>query len=164
MKKARQIFNEAYDQWADGIWRHILFRVYSNSRAEELMQEAFLKFWEYLEKGNQIKNPRALLYHIADHLIIDEKRKKQTESLDRMMEEEGFEISVSGDREIEVKATYSQVMEHLKTLSEEEQHIFMLRYVDDLDPHEIAEKKGRTANSVSVAINRIAKKIRSKFK
>lgn len=163
MNEARRIFEDAYDRWADDIWRHILFRIFSNGRAEELTQEAFLKFWEYLEKGETVQNPRALLYRIADHLIIDEKRKRRPESLDRMMEEQDFEVSYAGEKAIEAGALCSQIFEHVKTLGEEERRLFLLRYVDDLDPREIAAADERTPGSVSVALNRILKKIRMKF-
>lgn len=44
----RQKFLAAYDAYADAIYRHCYFRVFIRGRAEELMQETFMKTWEYL--------------------------------------------------------------------------------------------------------------------
>lgn len=58
-------FLAAYDEWADAIYRHCFFRVYSKERAEELVQDTFMKTWQYLEKGNEVENLKAFLYKVA---------------------------------------------------------------------------------------------------
>jgi len=163
MGKHRDFFIKTYREHSEAIYRHLLFRIFSAERAEELMQEAFLKFWEYLEGGNEIRNARALLYRMADHLIIDEKRKRSAESLDKMMEDDGFDPEYPGHIEIELAALYKEALRELRTLRDEEQKIFVMRYLDDLDPKEIAEITGTTANTVSVTLNRIIKKLREKL-
>ncbi len=127
------------------------------------MQEVFLKFWQYLEGGKEIKNAQGLLYRIADHSIIDEKRKRSAESLEALVEEKEFDPSSAEHSDIETKVLYNEAIGELKTLREEERDIFVLRYVDDLDPKEIAELRGTTANTVSVQLNRITAKLKAKL-
>lgn len=127
------------------------------------MQEVFLKFWQYLEGGKEIKNAQGLLYRIADHSIIDEKRKRSAESLEALVEEKEFDLSSAEHKDIETKVLYNEAIGELKTLREEERDIFVLRYVDDLDPKEIAELRGTTANTVSVQLNRITAKLKAKL-
>ena len=79
-------FLKAYDAYSESIYRHCFFRVWRKGRAEELLQETFLRLWTYLIKGNKVENIRALLYKIANNLIIDESRKKKEESLDQILE------------------------------------------------------------------------------
>ena len=158
MKDLQSQFIEIYETFADPIYRHCFFRVYSEGRAEELMQDTFMKYWLYLEEGNAVQNPRGLLYRIADHLIIDEKRKHTAESLDALVENIGFEPR--GADHTETKALLSETMREIAQLRDEEQKLFLMRYMDDLDPKEIAEITGTTANTVSVQLNRIKGKLK----
>mgnify|MGYP001612205851 CR=1 FL=1 len=158
MKDLQGKFVEIYETFADPIYRHCFFRVYASGRAEELMQDTFMKYWLYLKEGNVVQNPRGLLYRIADHLIIDEKRKYAAESLDTLIEETGFEPS--GTDRTEGKALLNEVMRELAQLRDEERRLFIMRYMDDLDPKEIAEITGTTANTVSVQLNRVREKLR----
>lgn len=159
----REFFAATYEAHAGKIYRHCLFRVFSPEKAEELMQDIFLKFWKYIEDGREIKNTQGLLYRIADHSIIDEKRKRSSESLEALIEEKEFDPSSAEHTEMETRVLYKEAMSELKTLREEEQDLFVLRYVDDLDPKEIAEITGTTANTVSVQLNRISAKLKAKL-
>ncbi len=163
MGKYRDFFVSAYKDNADAIYRHCLFRVFSSEKAEELMQDVFLKFWQYLEAGHEIKNAKGLLYRIADHSIIDEKRKKTTDSLEALAEGQDFDPSSAEHTNMEARALYNEAMRELKTLREDEQDLFILRYVDGFGPAEIAELKGSNANTVSVQLNRIVSKLRAKL-
>ena len=155
------MFLEAYDLHSDAIYRHFYFRVYSKQRAEDLMQETFTKLWVYMSKGNKIDNIRALLYRIATNLIIDESRKKKERELDAMLEDDQIvEPSYAGHKEIESQAVISSIKERMQDLPEEERQLLTLRYFDDLDPKDIAEIMGITANNVSVKLNRAIKALK----
>lgn len=163
MDNSRDFFITVYNTHADKIYRHCLFRIFSSGKAEELMQEVFLKFWQYLEGGKEVKNAQGLLYRIADHSIIDEKRKRGAESLEALVEEKEFDPSSAEHVDMETRVLYGEAMNELKGLRGEERDIFVLRYVDDLDPKEIAELKGTSANTVSVQLNRIGAKLKAKL-
>jgi RNA polymerase sigma-70 factor (ECF subfamily) len=151
-----------YDEHSEAIYRYCFFRVYSKQRAEELMQETFLKYWKYIQEDKQIDNERALLYTIATHLVIDDKRKARTDSLDAMLEVEGSvePAAIGAERDPINSAMMREVQDELAKLSPEEQELFKLRYVDDLDPKEIASIRGTGANVISVQLNRIMHKLR----
>ena len=159
-----QEFLAAYDAYADAIYRHCFFRVFSRTKAEDLMQETFMKFWEYRQRGNAVANIRALLYKIATNLIIDASRKKKEESLDALMEDAKFpEPGYDGHIPIESGAMLREVADAICALPEDEREILTLRYIDDLDPREIAEIVGITANNASVRINRATKTLKEKL-
>jgi len=154
----KNTFIKAYDLYGDAIYRHCYFRVFSKARAEDITQEAFMKMWVYISEGNQVQNIRALLYKIATNLIIDESRKKKEEHLDALLENDQItEPSYAGHKDIETQAIVSSIMEHIKELPDDERQLLIMRYVDDLDPKEIAEILGITANNVSVKLHRAVK-------
>ena len=157
-------FLEAYDRYADAIYRHCFFRVFSKARAEELTQEAFMKAWEYLAEGKEVRHLRAFLYQIANHLLIDESRKRKEASLDALLlESNAFEPSSGGEIDMERKVLIGQVIRKFQCLDEDERMVLVMRYVDDLDPKEIAEILGMNANNVSVRINRALQKVRKEL-
>ncbi len=161
----QQQFLSAYENYSEAIYRHCFFRVYSKTRAEELVQETFMRVWQYLMQGKKVENLRAFLYRVANNLIIDESRKKKEESLEVLMEKSpAFEPSYEGNKSIEKKVLFNEVVDGMKDLPPDYKEILVLRYVNDLDPKEIAKILDTNANNVSVKINRAVKALKVKFK
>lgn len=152
-------FLQAYDQYADAIFRHCYYRVYDREKARELSQECFMKTWEYLSQGKQVDNLRAFLYRVANNLIIDHSRKKKESSLDAMMEE-GFEPAETGPDMTTITAEANQMIALLDKLDEKYRDVVRMRYLDDLSPKEIALALGESENVVSVRIHRGIKQLR----
>ena len=88
-KRREQKFLEAYEAYADDLFRHAYFRVHDRERAKDLVQETFTKTWMTLSEGATIDNLRAFFYRVLTNAIIDESRKKKAVSLDTLLEE-GF--------------------------------------------------------------------------
>jgi len=159
-KTKEQQFLEAYEHYADAIFRHCYFRLYGNhKRALDLMQETFTKTWEYRARGNEIENIRAFLYRTATNLIIDESRKKKSLSLDALSEE-GFDPPHPDTRQATREAEASELRTVLSRLDEDCSAVLIMGYVDDLSVKEIARTLGTSENATSVRIHRGIKKIR----
>ena len=77
---------ECYENHSDSLFRYCLYKTSDREKALDLTQDAFMKTWEYIEEGNQVKNLKSLLFTIANNLIIDFYRKKKTLSLDNIIE------------------------------------------------------------------------------
>lgn len=153
----------AYDEWADALYRHCFFRVYSKERAEELVQDTFMKTWVYLSQGNEVANLKAFLYKVANNLVIDNSRKKKEQSLEALMEDSNaHEPSYEGHKEIENSVMFGQVMEVMKELPDNYRELLIMRYVDDLHPREIAEVLGVKPNNISVTLNRAVAALKEK--
>ena len=163
MSAMEEQFLKAYDDYADAIFRHCYFRVFSRERARELMQETFTRTWEYAIKGKAIENIRAFLYRVANNLIIDESRKKKEISLDAL-QEKGFSPSQpQGYKRIENVLEGKYAIEKLMMLDQKYRKAVLMRYVDDLMPKEIAEILGESENVISVRIHRGMEQLRQKF-
>jgi len=157
-------FLSAYDEYSQAIYRHCFFRVYNKTRAEELVQEAYMRVWQYLSQGKEIENMRAFLYRVANNLIIDDSRKKKEESLEVLMEKSpACEPSHEGHKTMEKNLLFKEVIEGMEDLPPDYKEILTLRYVQDLDPKEIAKILNTNANNVSVKINRAVKALKVQF-
>lgn len=156
-KKAN--FLEAYDKYSEAIYRHCYFRIFNRERAKELMQEAFTRTWESISKGADILNIKAFLYRTATNLVIDESRKKKTDSLDSL-HERGFDPSSPKVETAYDSMEIEAVLKLIKQLDEKYREVVMMRYVNDLTPKEISAALGISENVVSVRIHRAIKELR----
>ncbi|HAO64499.1 TPA: hypothetical protein DCQ44_00785 [Candidatus Taylorbacteria bacterium] len=152
-EEQKQAFIALYDTLSSAIFRHCFFRLSSRERALEISQEAFLKVWEYFDKGTDIKNPTALVYRVANNLIIDEYRRKKTVSLE-VMQEGGFDVDSGDEEKMLEHIEIDKIREAIGKIPEKYQQIIALRFIEGLSPGEIGAIVNRTENSVSVQINR----------
>ncbi|MFH1348248.1 MAG: RNA polymerase sigma factor [Patescibacteria group bacterium] len=163
--KLERQFTKAYDQYADAIFRHCYFRIGDRERGMEMMQETFMKSWEYAGNGKEIKDMRAFLYRIANNLIVDQLRRKsrRTEESLETLQEKGFDIAGEDNsaRATEKVFNEKQVVEVLGKIKEPYRSAVIMRYIDELSPKQIAEAMDESVNVVSVRINRGMNTLRS---
>lgn len=160
--KLEDIFIKAYDDYSDAIFRHCYFRVFERERAKELMQETFIKTWEYLQRGKAVDNLKAFLYKVANNIIIDESRKKKAGSLEAM-QEQGFDPADDTANKLVNLMEGKELIRLVNQLDEKYRQPILMKYLDDLSIDEIAEAIGETANNVSVRIHRGLEKIKENY-
>lgn len=157
-----QDFEAAYEQYADAIFRHCYFRVFNRERGRELMQEVFMKAWEYIAKGNNIDNIRAFLYRIANNLIVDEFRKKDKREVSlEDLQEKGWEPGYDSLPEVQARLDERHILETLNRVESRYREVLVMRYIDQLSPAEIAAITNESANVISVRIHRGIKQLKS---
>lgn len=155
-----QEFIKAYDQFADAIFRHCVFRVSDREKAKDIAQGSFVRLWDYMSQGKEVDNIRALLYRIANNLIIDEYRKKKVVSLDQMRDEEGFDIGFEPMHDIESRDEYEHAQALLERLPDKYRESLVMRHIDGLSVKEIAHLTHESENVISVRIHRAIEKLK----
>lgn len=158
MNELEQKLLSAYNQYADAIFRHCYFRVSDKGKAEDIMQETFMKTWQQIVRGEDIREMRAFLYRVANNLIIDHYRKKKDESLD-LLQEDGFEPTSDDWKSIEAGVFGREITELLSRLGDSDRELIVMRYIDDLPVKEIARIIEKSENVISVRIYRALKKL-----
>ncbi len=160
MSSSSDIFDKAYTDFADAIFRHCAFRLLNRERGRELMQEAFLRLWVELEKGTDVLNMRAFLYRIANNLIIDDVRRKKEMSLDQL-QEAGWDPGEDKTEQMQDRIQFRDILEKLHRLSATDRELIVMRYIDGLTPSDMAEVLGESPNTVSVRLHRAIKELRA---
>lgn len=160
----KERFEELYDQLSEPIFRYCYFRVYDRERAKEIMQDTFMKTWEYASKENEIENVKAFLYRVAHNLSVNEvTRRKQNQSLEQMSEDVGFDPASTDHLQIEALAEVELLRKKIDTLDEKDAQILIMKYINDLSVKEIAATLKQRENSVSVRLHRATAKIRKLY-
>jgi len=162
-------FLEAFDTYADALFKHAYFRLSNRERAADLTQETFLKAWEYIREKNEIQHWKGFLYRILNNLIIDEYRKKKEESLDKLIEDDPVHadalVSQGSREEKEERLNDEFMIEKLRSLIPQlpEQHrvVLSLRYFDGFSLKEISSLLSLSENVVSVRIHRATARLRT---
>ena len=155
-----EAFLTAFDAYAEALFRHAYFRVSDREKAKDLVSDAYAKTWDYVAKGNHVDDFRPFLYRTLNRLIIDEYRRKKTESLDALLDEQdvpegAFEELVQGSREeTELALDAQRIPELLTSMPYAYREVVVLRYLDGLMPQEIADMLNEPVNTVSVRIHR----------
>ncbi len=163
-------FEKIYNEESDAIFRFCFTRVSDRDQALDLTQETFLRLWKDLQKGNNILNPRAFLFTITRHLIIDWYRKKKSLSLDSMVDNDfnsgkdfsPFDKEANDNQDIFLEVEGRYLLGKINDLGEAYRDLIYLRYVEDLSPQNIAKILGISTNAASVRINRGLLELRKK--
>ncbi len=159
MSDAAALIEDAYDQYADAIFRHCYLRLSNREVGKDLMQETFVKAFVYAGKGQKIDNIRALLYRIANNLIVDYVRKAKETSLDAL-QEAGFDPTGVDDNTLIQRLDEQRIIRELAKLTPDDRKMITMRFIDELKPQEIAAVLGLSANVVSVRIHRALKELK----
>lgn len=153
MDKRLQWFEKLYDTHADAIWRHLYMKLGDRERAKELMQEVFMKTWQFVVAGKEIEHEKAFLYRIARNLFINEIRTdKRTTSLDTL-EEKGYEPPDEKD-ETASYAEHRELLDRLRHIKEAYREVLVMRYIDGLQVKEIADILEEKETNISMRIQR----------
>ncbi len=159
---------DAYEAYADALFRHASFRISNRDRALDLVQDAFLKTWDYVQGGNEVLEFKSFLYRILNNLIIDEYRKKKSSSLDEILEHDtgAMEARLSDgsvretEEEFDERDMLIKIRAHIPSLPDTYRDVITMRFIDGLTPKEIAALLKISENVVSVRLHRGTHKLK----
>ena len=129
-----------------------------------MVQETFIRTWEYILKGEKVENIRAFFYRVLNNLVVDEIRRKKSLSLEEITEG-GFQASDNkvGKLQVELGAEAVNLMRSMEKMEEEKKQLLIMRFIDGLGPKEIASVVGESENVISVRLSRALKELREIF-
>lgn len=155
-------FEEQYDK----IYRYCYFRLRNRQTAEDITQEAFLR---YLEKYQCATAEAALkcLYTIARNLCIDEYRRRAAEPLQMAegSQEKGAESGQTQETPKEEQIlTNLAVRAAVAKLEPDEQELLLLRYVNEVPILTIGQMLGISRFAVYRRLMAATKKLKHELK
>jgi len=138
-----------YACYVERITRYVYFRVTDHELAEDITSRIFLKMLEKLDTYQVGQLPiGAWLYRMAHNAIIDHYRtKKIFVSLEdvhpaEVRQEDGIE------EKLDLQIESQQLRAALQVLTEEQQRVLILKFIDGLSTQEIARQLGKRQGAV----------------
>jgi len=149
----QRILTVAHHDYEKGLNSHAFFKLNDHEVGEDLVQETFMKTWKYLVKGGKIDVMKAFLYHVLNHLVVDQYRKRTTTSLDDMVEK-GYEPKADEPTRLFNILDGKAALLLIGRLPFVYQRVMRMRYVQDLSLTEISLITGQTKNTIAVQVHR----------
>jgi RNA polymerase sigma-70 factor, ECF subfamily len=154
IQRARQgdlaAVSELYNLHVDRIYQYVRYRTNDEQTAEDITAEVFLRAIESLGSYSDQGSPFiAWLYRIAHARVIDywrRSKRSQTAPLDDPLLQDGL---VTTDDAIDIDfVQHRSLWSALRQLTDEQQNVIILKFVQGLGNAEIAQIMGKTEGAI----------------
>jgi RNA polymerase sigma-70 factor (ECF subfamily) len=155
-------FRQIFDLYKLRVFHFVLKMVKSESVAEEMVQEIFMKIWINRATLTQVDNPGNYIFTMARNKTVDHIRKIAND--EKLRRHVGRIISEKQDtayEQILLNESKRLINEAVEQLSQQKQAIFKLSRVDGYNINEIADQLGISKSTVKNHIVEILKHIKT---
>ncbi len=156
-------FTDICERYKSSIYKLCLVKLNGDSdSAEDCVQNTFMVFYKKLVNQEQINNPRAYLYKIANNHIlkcIEERAKHQS----RIVPIDDYTDKVIDEQEsIDSNLDYDLLNERLsRLLTPNEQQLLKFRYIYDMPIEQVALQLGIKKSAAAKRLQRLREKIKN---
>jgi len=144
-----EAFGQLYDAYMERIYRFVYFRVEDQQTAEDITSQVFLKAWSNLDRFSFNRTPYlAWLYTIAHNAVIDHYRtRKVTTALDDVQLSQP-DHSEAVENDIDLTAEMQSVKTALQALTDDQQKVLTLKFIEGMSNNEIAHQLGKREGAI----------------
>jgi len=158
-------FSELYENYITPIFRFVYFRVRNRVDTEDLTQSIFLKAWNALPNYKQKENPfSSWLYAIARNTVTDFWKKKKDWNIGELGENAIKSKEEPIDDLIEKEENLKELKEVIELLTDEQQEVIILRFIDGLSNKEISKIIGKKEDAIRQLQSRAIRILREYLK
>ena len=150
------------------IYSRLLFRVAysvlrSQSDAEEVVQDVFVRVLEHRGSLDAIRDMRVWLVRIAWNLAIDRRRRIRPEQMDAQFAAALVSGSMAADQALDEAERMQSVLRELDRLPRAERQALLLAAVEELGASEMAAVLGRSESAVRALVFRARTRLRERL-
>jgi RNA polymerase sigma-70 factor (ECF subfamily) len=148
-----------FDLYSRSIFRYTLRLCEDPLEADQIVGDVFNQFLEQVSRGaGPTTNLKSYLYQIAYHIVIDHVRERQRilpiDIVDNSREGVSLELQV--EEQTLLKELSSAIQ---NDLTEEQKHVIILRFQEDLSLRETADIMGKDINAIKSSQKRAILKL-----
>lgn len=158
-KRFEKIYNSTYDY----LYKYLILKADTRETAEDILQSVYLAFYQKMQEGANVLDPKHYLLRMVKHKLADHYSKRIVmESIDEAMgvvDEDALRQLERSDSYI-----YEEVLENLKATDELTYRIFLLYFGYDLKIKETAKLLGVAEMTVKNRLYRTLKKLQKEMK
>lgn len=137
-----EAFGRLYELYFTPVYRYLYLRTKNKEEAEDLSQSVFIKVFKSIGSF-QDKNrpPLAYFFTVARNTVIDHWRKRKDILIDKPLET-GIAMENEADNPLDLidkKSTAQAIYKAIENLTEEQQEVIILKFINDLTTAEIAK-------------------------
>lgn len=156
-----EAFGTVYSTLYTPLYRYVFSRSHDKELANDVCQQAFLRFFQALPGYEPNKSPLAYLFTIAKHLLINQSEKKSHVPFDETLIETTEDTAVNIVNESHVRLLSEHIDSFLPSLTHDEEEVIRMHFYGELSHKEIAEVLGKEEATVRKIKERALKKLRA---
>lgn len=154
----KQAVSTLYEGYAQAVFRYISYRVDTDTVAEDLTAEVFLRMLRGLPDYKDTGNPfGAWLFRIAATQVADHHRGKKR-NIEPLSDEQPSD-DTDPDGKAAKNMERAQLRQALSTLPDAEQSLLILRFMQGLSHEEVAAVLGKSVANIRVMQHRALKSL-----
>lgn len=148
-------FAAFYERSARSLWAYLVRCSGDPALAEDLMQEAYVRFLAATQPADADQAARRYLFRIASNLLKDHWRRPKGTSLEDLPE--GFFAQAGSAEEMALQQQLARAMAKMRP---RDRQILWLAHAENYSHHEIAEMMGLASPSVRLLLFRARRRMR----
>jgi RNA polymerase sigma-70 factor (ECF subfamily) len=159
----REKVAEVFELLRDPVFHYLVTLLGSREEAEDLTQEAFLRLYRSLHRGQRVENVRAWVFWVARNLALNQRRngsrtgRVDAETWSRLCERQ-LDTAPSAEQKVLARERFEKFQAALARLSPKERGCFELR-AEGLGYREIAKVFGIKTPTLVSFLGRVIEKM-----
>lgn len=153
---------DLYETYFVRVYRFVFYRVSHKETAEDITEEVFIKAFAGLGNLEKLEAFEGWLFQISRNLVIDYYRKKKQlvplDSIENTLEYDTNVVDI-----INLKLEQAILIKLLKELTDEQQTVIKMKFLEDLDNSTIAKLLNKTEGAIRVIQHRAISKLKEIF-
>ncbi|WP_440896163.1 RNA polymerase sigma factor [Amphibacillus sp. Q70] len=160
----RALINDWYRTYGHSIFKYILYMISDYQQAEDLLQEVFIRTFNYLESGKSIDYPKTFLYRTAHNITVDFIRKNAPIKLvkDIVFKKREYK-QPTVEEQLIISEQFKELYQTVMTLKYQYRQVIILRKMEQLSVKETATvlkwSEGKVRTTLSRAMKALEKKL-----
>lgn len=141
-------YGEIYERYFNGVYKFIYYRIGDQNLAEDMTMTVFVKALEAIDTFTFRGVPfSAWLYRIAHNLIVDNYRRQPKQPM-LSLEEKLITTGEDSATVLDSEFTHQALKQALSVLTDDQQRVLLLKFVDGLNNQEVGRVLGKTEGAV----------------
>jgi RNA polymerase sigma factor (sigma-70 family) len=153
-------FTRIIKKYQEKLYWHVRRMVVNHDDANDILQNVFIKVWNYLDNFREESNLYTWLYRIAtnESLTFIEKEKKRA-SLSLSDHESGLSNKLQAEKGFDANKLEWKLQQAIQSLPEKQRTVFLLRYYDEMPYEEMSKVLETSTGALKASYHHAVKKV-----
>lgn len=156
-----QELTETFKSMSDGLYRVAFYILESQSDAQDVVQDLFIKLWNTRDELDKVLNLKAYCTTLIKNLCIDRIRKASKEQI--IEPQADISESRAIDDDLIAKDKLGRVMAAIERLPKGQRNVVKMYVLEDMSYDEISEKTGMSNLTLRVLLSNARKTLRKEI-
>jgi RNA polymerase sigma-70 factor, ECF subfamily len=164
-EKDQELYREIIKRYQNGLFRYVMYLIRDRHKAEDVVQNTFIKAFVNLKSFNKKKKFSSWIYRIAHNEAMNEIKKYRKEIY--LTKESWFKKRLASQenitQDLERKELLQQLKKNLNKIPFQYREILILHFLEEKSYKEISDILRISVSGVGSRINRAKKMLRQEY-